>query len=368
MKIMGKIIGLIIVGGAVIAVFFFDFKDEEPELPPLVRPLKTFLVEAPNAYPEQKYPGKVRANREVNLAFEVSGTMIEKLVKKGDQVEQGKLLARLDPRDYQNDLAKAKAEGDRAQAHLERIKKAAESNAVSKQEVSDAQAAYDVAQAQIKIAAKALDDTNMRARFAGVIANTFAEEFENIQARQPIMSLQDVTSVDVEINVPEERIARINPAVGAERHAFVAIFDYLPGREFEVKLKEFSTEADPLTQTYTASFVMDSPKDLTILPGMTATIVEYQVIGEYGENIFAVPINAVPVDGVGQYYVWLVKQKDQRIYTVHRVNVEVGRMAGDQIMVTKGLSDGDRVAAAGVGFLREGQEVSLLTKTGAPES
>ena len=363
-RVVGAVLGVVLVGAAIAAVVFIDWRPAVEEEPPPVRPLKTMVVGSVFAPSGRKFPGKVRAGREVNLAFEVPGTLIELPVKNGDEVDEGQLLARLDPQDYENDLDAAQAELERAEAHRDRIRRAAEKNAVSQQELSDAEAAFNVAQAQVNIKAKALDDTNLRARFGGRIATTFVENFENVSAKQQILSLQDISSVEIEFNVPEERIALARR--GEEIARLAATFDYLRGREFDVTLKELAMEADPQTQTYAATGTMPAPDDVVILPGMTATITVYEEEAEPGEGSgFAIPVDAVPIDELGQYYVWVVDEQEGGEATVRRVDVKVGEMAMDEdgtgtILVRDGIKKGDRIALAGVHLLQEGQLVRLF--------
>jgi RND family efflux transporter MFP subunit len=356
----------VLVVAAVVSVFLIDWKTEPEEEPPLIRPLKTIVIESPFASLEREFPGKVKANRRVDLSFEVSGLVIEILVKKGERVKDGQLLARIDPRDYQNDLDSAKAELDRAEAHRDRIQVAVEKNAVAKQTLTDAIAAFEVAQAKVKTRQKALDDTYLRAKFPGVIANRFIENFENVQAKQPILSLQDISSVEVEVNVPESFVAlaekrNIAAALHEDIKEFIVTFDYLPGREFTVGIKEFATESDPKTQTFAATFIMPSPEDVNILPGMTATI--HAVLDVTKEDVpagYALPVGTVPVDGQGNYYVWKVEKDSGDIYAVRRADVRVGEVMEGVIQVLDGIAPGDRIAAAGVHFLQEGQQVRLL--------
>lgn len=355
---IGFAIGFVLLAGAVYALFFWQSPAELPE-EPVVRPLKTIVIGAKYMTPPRKYPGKVRAGQEVDLAFEVPGSLIEKLIKRGDKVTRGQLLTRLDPRDYQNDLDAAKAEQDRAKAHLDRISIAVRTGAVSQQELSDAQATFDVAVAKVKIAAKALEDTYLRAKFAGVIANTFVENFQNVRAKEPILSLHDISSVEVEINVPEEQVALSAKYKG--KIGYKAAFDYLPGRQFDLALKEFSTQADPKTQTFMGRLTMLAPDDVTIWPGMTVTVTPYlKVPTETEGDGHLVPVYAVPIDGLGTYYVWKVTGADDKgVSTVRRVNVEVGELIADKVFVLTGLRQGDRIAAAGVHFLQEGQQVRV---------
>ena len=355
-RVLGMTIGLVVAGAGIVSVIVIDWRPEVVEESPPVRPLKTVVIGLPYTQKGGKFPGKVRAGRQVDLAFEVAGQLSEKLVKKGDEVEEGQLLARLDPHNYQNDLDAAKAELERAKAQLDRVGEAAAKNAVSKQELSNAEAAFNVAQAQVNKKVKALDDTYLRAKFNGVIADTFVENFQNITAKQSIMSLQDMSSIEIQVSVPEQTVALAKK--DRARGRFVATFDYLPGREFEVEPKEFAMEADPKTQTYAATLSMIAPDDVNILPGMTATVTAYQKAEVAGNGAgFAAPLDAVPIDETGAYYVWIIDEARDGTATVHRTEVKVGKVTGDQIIVVENLSEGDRIAAAGVHLLREGQRV-----------
>ena len=365
-KYFGIKIGLILVIGAIVCVVFIKRKQTVPQEVELLRPLKTFVVGSDFAMSGRKYPGKVSADQSVDLAFQVDGPLNEFPVKSGDKVVKGQVLGKLDPRDYEKALTSAKSEYEKAKTQLGRIKKAYESGAVSGTDLTNAQTAFETTNAAMETAQKALDDTVLVAKFDGTIANTFVDQFENIKAKQPILTLQDASTVTIEVSVPEERVAIAE--VGKERFKFrfVATFDYFPNREFDVEVKKFNPEADPVTQTYLATFMMPSPKDATILPGMTATIIEHKKVkDQVMSDGFPVPISAVPIDEQGKYYVWKANSApDGKTYTVHKTIVKVGKMAQDSIKITEGLSKDDRIAAAGVNFLQEGQQVYLLdTKT-----
>ncbi len=154
----------------------------------------------------------------------------------------------------------------------------------------------------------------------------------------------------------EERIIRTK--VEKEKYRFVAIFDSLAGQEFEVKLHEYALEADPVTQTYLITFAMTPPEDIAILPGMTATIWEYPRQDQVEKKLFLVPIDAAPVDGTGQYYVWKINKESDNLYSVQRQNVKVGKIEADKIQILEGLSAGDKIAANGAHMLQEGQKVT----------
>jgi RND family efflux transporter MFP subunit len=364
-RVLGIVIGIVIAGAGIAAVIFIKGgpKDEKPPLP--VRPLKTLVVGEAAPPRIWRYEGRVKAFQEVDLAFQVAGPLVELPVKKGQEVKKGDLLARIDPRDFQNELDAAEAAFDQAKAHVDRIRKAVKTGAVSRTDLSNAEAGFRVAEAKKRIATKALADTYMKAMFSGRVADTFVENFENVQAKQPILSLQDISSVEIEASVPQERVSEGKGSAAGSR--FVAVFDFpqLRGREFDVTVSEFALEADPKTQTYLASFAMSSPEDVSILPGMNATIVEKPGASSIRsvDGGFAVPLDLAPIDGRGTYYVWTVTSNaDGKTMTVKRTDVTVGKLTGDHVVVTGGLKKGDRIAAAGVQLLKDGQQVRPLAE------
>ena len=336
----------------------------EPLAAPVPRPVQTMTLGAEMTLPPHSYPGKVLAGQRVSLAFEVSGKLQELAVKEGDRIAAGAVVARLDPRDFQNALDGARAELDRARANFERVQEAAKINAVSQQDLSNAKASMDVAQAQCDIRQKALDDTELKAPFEGVIATRYVESFENVLAKQQIVSLQNFGQIEIEVFIPENRLAGVDPTRFQQRDAgsIAAVFDALPQLEFPLSIKEFSTEADPTTQMFRAVLTMPAPENYLILPGMTVTVrvVRRAAAGVAEDAGFLVPFDAVAVDApTGKQFVWIVQRQADGgdLATVTKRFVEVGEPVEESLLVRSGLAAGDVIAVAGVSVLLEGQVV-----------
>lgn len=369
-KLVSSIVGLAVVGVGIYSVLFIDWKQTPPEEEEVIRPLKTLVVQGRASEELYKYLGVVEAAEEAGLSFEVSGALISLNVNKGDRVEAGQLLASLDPRDFENALAAAQADAEKARINLERLRPAAQTGAVQMQQLTAAEAEAASTAARLNIQRKALEDTKLTASFEGVIADVFVKNYENITAKEQIVMLQATENVDVTVDVPESRVAQMNPEHARARKVistFVVSLDYFPNRRFVVVPKEFQTQADRLTLSYKATFTMPRPEDIVLLPGMPATITETKPIESGGRKGFLLPVDAVPIDTAGDYFVWGLTGELNGIFTVHRQSVQVGEMTGDNIVVTSGLAEGDRVAAAGVHILKEGQKVQLLASRGAAQ-
>ena len=367
-KAISGLVGLVIVAAGICSVVFLDWKKKPQEEAELVRPLKTVMVKGGMSERTYQYLGVVEAADEAALSFDVSGALISLDVKKGDRVEAGQLLAGLDPRDFENTLAVARAEAEQARIDLERLRPAAATGAVQAQQLTAAEAAATTTTARVRIEEKALADTKLLASFEGVIADVLVENYENVTAKEAVVILQATDYVDVTVDVPESRAAQVDPKRARDRKigsTFKMSLDYFPDRTFNVELKEFKTQADRLTLSYKVTFTMPRPEDVTLLPGMPATITETKPIDAGAADAFLLPADAVPVDTAGTYFVWSLAGEQDGVFTIERTDVEVGEMTGDEIVVKSGVSEGDRIAAAGVHILKEGQKVRLLGNGGA---
>ena len=207
--------------------------------------------------------------------------------------------------------------------------------------------------AQQEEAQNALDDTYLKAPFAGVIAKTFVKNFQNVESKDPILSLQNISKLEIIINVPEQIVISSKEA---DSYQFMAEFEAAKDRSFPLELKEYKTEADQKTQTYRAVFTMEAPEDLKILPGMTTTMtVTEKATGTAIKN-FLVPAHAVFADELNKQYIWVV-QPDM---TVQKIEVTVGELTRDNIQLLSGVNGGERIVTAGVHFLQPSMEVKLF--------
>ena len=364
MKTVVRIFSLLLLAAAVATVFLYDgSKPTADETPPPVRPIKSAVAGTPKTLSPLHFPGVVDACTGVSLTFEVSGRIVDFpfVHSRGQHVEAGTVLARLDDRDYSNKVVNAEAELAYASSNFKRMDAALKKNAVSQDEHSNARATAEKARAALEIARKALNDTVLRAPFAGIISDTYAHNYDTVSSSTPILKLQDMTSLNLVVSVPESYILS-SPADPRTQFTFQASFDALPGRTFPVRVKDAAHIADSVTQTYRATFTLDAPKDVVILPGMTCTVSSTVVEKEVQlmtKELPSVPFSAIGTAADTKSFVWRLDANGDGTYTVHRATVTLGTRYGESIFIESGLSAGDRVATAGVTVLTEGRIVRL---------
>ncbi len=329
-------------------------KKDEAAPKEVVRPVKVMTVAGSSSNIPLTFPGKTRANKRVDLSFKVPGPLVELPVEEGQYVKKGQLLARILPRDFKITLDAAKARAINADRQYERYKGLYVRRQVSKADFDQYKASRDVATAQLEDARNALKDTNLKAPFDGIVAKRHVQNFEEVQAKQPIIFFQDNSKIEILVDAPETLIANLEQE---KKINATATFAAAPGRAFPVTLREYSTEADPQTQTYQVVLVMDQPEGINILPGMTATVTGKRVETKNMQAQIVIPAIAVMEDAKDKSFVWVLKKQGM---TVHKTEVTVGEITGSKnILILKGLAGGEVIVTSGLTKLREGMKVSI---------
>ena len=326
---------------------------------PTVRPVKMMTIGGAQSGGELEYPGMVGAAKEAEVAFEVEGRITSLPIEEGDKVKKGAVLARLDARDYQSALDASNADLNASRAEHERVKALFARSAVSRQELDAARRNKEVDDTSVQRARKALEEARLIAPFAGTVARKLVEEFQNVRAKEPVVLLQDDSSLEIRIAIPEGDLSRVKPGLdpkdaAGEANPMVEVSSF-PGRKFPATMKSFSTTADPATRTFAATFGFERPDDIIIRPGMTARLTATlpDAGGDSAPATVLIPSNAVRNDGAGSF-VWLVADDS----SVSRpVQVEIGELIGTQVKVLSGLSAGEVIATSGVQQLRTGVTV-----------
>lgn len=340
-------------------------KKEPPEEKPVARPVTLLTIGESESGEWIEYPGTIKAAQSANMGFEVPGRVIARPVKEGERVKKGAVLARLDDRDYLAKLDVAKANLWKAQADYRRGQSiyAEDAGAISKESLDAYRRAVEVSQAKLREAQKAVEDTVLRAPFDGVMARKLVDDFANVNAKDPVLVFQDDSHLEIQVNIPErdvtgERRHETTEKVTARLKPEVVVTS-LPDQSFQARVKEVTTETDPVTRTFQATLIFDNPKHVAVYPGMTAKVrVKALRVRETSGRI-AIPVNAAVADANSNAYVWLV---DPSSMTVHRKPVELGNLFGSEVEVKNGLSKGDLIATSGVHQLREGMVVRKLAR------
>jgi RND family efflux transporter MFP subunit len=198
--------------------------------------------------------------------------------------------------------------------------------------------------------------TKLKAPFAGRIAIRHVENFEEVQVKQAIVTLQDPSAITIRIDVPESVMIRVKEESDPEVYA---VFTQIPDRQFPLTLKEASTQSDEQTKTFAVSFSMPAVDGFNILPGMSVTVrAKPEYSSTSGLEVIHVPAHAVLEDAQGRF-VYLVKPIGDGKGEVEKRLVTVGELSTLGLAVISGLEVGDEVVTAGMSKMVPGLVVRL---------
>lgn len=228
----------------------------------------------------------------------------------------------------QNRVAQAEYNLAKAQANLETILAGPDPKAVQL-----AQARYEAAQAALEKAEATLAAATIVAPFDGTVVAVGAQVGDLISSNTKIVTLADLSSMEVVASVDETDISQVEVGQQAQ-----ITFDAFPGQTFRGKVLEVPLEGT-LSQyvvTYQVRLSLEGAESVDLLPGMTANV---KIITGQKQNVLLVPILAVQQSEDGD--VVLVQDPTQGTVTTR---VQLGLNDGTYVEVVRGLMEGDVVA------------------------
>lgn len=334
---------------------------EEP-----IRPVRTEQVMRTGVSRVRTFSGIARAGVESRLSFRVAGTVQRVAVNVGDSVRQGRLLAELDPRDYElqvedaeASLAQARARARNAESNLERVRGLYENNNASQNNYDAARAEYEYSTAQVssvekklELARSQLSYTRLLSPLDGAISAVDVEVNENVSVGQTAVVLTSGSRPEVQVAMPEIFIARVREGEPVE-----VTFDALPDRTFPAVITEVGVASGGLATTFPVTVrLRETPPD--ILPGMAAEVAIGFETGDGRERILVPPF-AVGEDPRGRF-VFVAEPGDEGLATARRRNVEVGDLTGEGLEILEGLEESELLITAGISRIEDGMQVRLL--------
>lgn len=329
--------------------------------------------------------GYVTPRRRATVSAKITGKIEEVMIEEGMAVEEGQVLALLDAldalaqlRSAEADLAVARAalseievELANARRTLERQKELRERDLNTEEDLDNARTTVAALEAQITLARqrivaaeravaitqRSVDNCTVRAPFAGIVVSKDAQPGEMVSpvsagggyTRTGIATIVDMASLEIEVDVNESYIARVEPGQQVE-----ATLDAYPDWRIPASVRTIIPTADRQKATVKVRIAFDE-LDPRILPDMGAKVafLEHDTTGSSAEVRTIVPRTAVR-DEDGAAVVYIVRDG-----TVERRTIGIGARRGDEIDVTAGLRGGERVVVSGADALEDGQRVKI---------
>ena len=385
--------------------------------------VQTAMIESDCPKITTTYPGTVRASRSVLLAFRVGGPVIEINVKPGDEVAEGDVLMRVDPRDFRNQLRGSQAALDAVAAQLEAMENGAREEdllaleagleaaqarqvfaqqqydrfqrllaqqAVSQSQFDSLKSQLDAANASIraleqdlvkaKAGARDEDIVAMEAQIRGLeVQRDVAQDqlddtelcapYAGVITRQMVEPFEQILAGDrvlgmhdadeLELLVSLPEREIVRRDLKSPFQVSVS-FDMTDDREFVAEFREINTEANRATRTYEVVFVMQAPEDLNLLPGMTAEVAVESCDSRRTESERVLYVPSEAVFGDAEEQTFAWRVSPGA-NTAEKCSIRIGRLNDtNNYELLEGLNEGDQVVVSGGDFLAPGADLQIV--------
>jgi len=284
----------------------------------------------------------LRPGRRATLGAEVAGNVEAVEFDLGDAVRQGQLMARIDTRSIETEVAQAKALYDQAVDEASRAESLYEKHSITRDRLISARTNRDVAKSQLDSARIRLAKSQVRAPWSGHVAARIAERGDYVDVGQALYELVDSDPLKVHASVSSDDVPYLK--VGEEANVVV---DALPDQSFTAKVVRLGAELDPASRTLDLEAALPNPAG-TLKPGMYGRMhLPLRTL----QGALVVPLSAL-VDFESGKVLYVVENG-----RAVRRSIVSGPVLGDEVVIEQGLQPGDAVIVAGQDQVADGQKV-----------
>ena len=285
--------------------------------------------------------GQATPERETEVLAEMSGSVVEVPVEKGVTVEAGDVIARLDASGPEARVRRAEAEVERAEREYRNARELVDRGISTLDRLSSASAALAAAEAQLVDAEEALDDTVIRAPFAGRLEGLTVNSGEFVASGVSVARIVDNSPLTVRARVAQQSVSRIVTGEAAS-------VTFITGETRTGTVTFVGANADPQTRTFLLEVEVENA-DASIRSGVSAEIrIE---TGETKAHFVSPALLALDERGA----LGLKTVGDDDIVGFHEVDVVKAETDGVWV---SGLPETARIITVGQGFVSEGEEVA----------
>jgi membrane fusion protein (multidrug efflux system) len=291
--------------------------------------------------------GNARANEAVEIRPEITARLTAIMLKEGELVEAGTVLAELENVEPLADLAAARATLVETESQYQRLKQLFKTQAVSESQLQQLEARREADRAALAAAQARVEDTVIKAPFAGRLGLRRVSAGSIVSPSTVITTLDDTSSIKLDFDIPEIYLSRIGEGLFLQARSAA-----WPGVEFVGTVASVDSRVDPVSRTVTVRALIRNEEG-RLRSGMFLTVTLLK------ENTVAlmVPEQALVPDRSTQSV--LVVGADGM---VEQRQVKTGRRRPGEVEILAGLEEGEIVVSEGTQKARPGQPVRILNR------
>ncbi|MHA7055856.1 efflux RND transporter periplasmic adaptor subunit [Aquimarina sp. M1] len=296
--------------------------------------------------------GSVETKKNIVLYPETSGTLVRVLVKEGQRVSKGQVLARIDDGGLSQQVAQMEVQAELAKTTFERQKKLWEQKIGSEIQYLQAKTNYESTKSGVAQMKSQLAKATVSAPFSGIVDDIIAEQGSVVAPGQTaLIRIVNLDDMYIETEIPESYLSSI--VKGKEAKVYFPVL----GETVDTKIRQVGNYINPNNRSFTAEVAIPNKNGL-IKPNLTAKV----RINDYtSEKAILIPQSIISENADGDQYTYIANSKDAKnIANAKRVIVKTGKTQGDYIEILEGITNGDNIISEGARSVKDGQKVEII--------
>ena len=295
--------------------------------------------------------GNVATKQNLVLTPEMSGILTKVLVKEGQNVSKGQLLATIDDGGMSQQRAQLAIQVDLAKTTFERQKRLWNQKIGSEMQYLQSKSNYESQLAALNQINKQLAKTRIIAPFSGVIDDVITEAGNVVAPGQsPIVRIVNLSDMYIEVDVPERYLANVT------KDAKVDVNFPVLNESITTKVRQTGSFINPANRTFKVEIGLPDSK-LDIKPNLTVKL----KINDYtNKSALLIPQSIISENASGEQYIYLLIDKKDDKATAKQVIITTGKTQGDVIEVLSGVKDNDEIILEGARSVKDGQTVKNI--------
>jgi membrane fusion protein (multidrug efflux system) len=297
--------------------------------------------------------GDVATKQNVLIYPEMQGTLQRVLVKSGQSVSKGQLLATIDDGGMGSQLTQLETQTTLAKTTFERQERLWNQKIGSEIQYLQAKTNFEAAESSVKQIRSQLGRSSIRAPFSGIIDDVIKDQ-GTVVAPGPgseVFRIINLSDMYIEVDVPESYLSDI------KKGNLAKVYFPVLGDTIISEIRQTSNFINPGNRAFTVEVAVPNIND-AIKPNLTAKV----SLNDYSADAaILVPQGIISENADGQQYLYVANDKEDNKATAKRRIITTGRTQGNMVEVLSGITEGDLLIKEGARSVKDGQNVQVLS-------
>jgi RND family efflux transporter MFP subunit len=293
--------------------------------------------------------GQFTTDDETILSFKTGGIISSILVKEGDAVRRGQLLATLDVTEISSLVNQAHLGLEKAERDLKRAENLYRDSVATLEQIENARTAKDLAVQQLRAAEFNLQHSEIRAVNDGYILRKFANSGQLAGPGTPVFQTNGASSNKwlMRIGVSDREWAKISTGDSA-----AIITDAFPGKTIKATVSRRAEAADPYTGAFIIELTVSVPEGVKLAAGMFG---KATISASAKTDVWEIPYTALLDGNGGTGYIFVTTNGK----TAKRIPVKIAAITGNSVHLSEGPEENQRIIISGSAYLTDGSPINI---------